>query len=209
MRRIRLNAFAERVDGLVLPLPSGGHPALDFCNTRAGWGDPRPGEYLATYDHLAVWAAANGLIEPRVAAGLREVAGEHQRAARAARRHALSFRDALYSVLLDRSPGADWDAVADEAGTAAAAAELELRGGRADWVIPQRTGLRLPVLAAARAAADLLCAEPPGAVRACPGSGCGWLFLDRTGRRRWCSMATCGNRSKVRRHYARVRGRPV
>jgi predicted RNA-binding Zn ribbon-like protein len=209
MRRIRLNAFAERVDGLVLPLPLGGHPALDFCNTSAGWGDPRPGEYLTSYDHLAVWAAANGLIEPRVAAGLRDHAGEHPRAARAALRHALSFRDALYSVWLDRSPGPVWDAVAGEAGVAAAAAELELHDGRADWVIPRRTGLRLPVLATARAAADLLCAEPPRAVRACPGPGCGWLFLDRNGRRRWCSMATCGNRAKVRRHYARLRGRPA
>lgn len=37
----------------------------------------------------------------------------------------------------------------------------------------------------------------------CPGHECGWLFLDRTGRRRWCSMATCGSREKMRRLYAR------
>jgi predicted RNA-binding Zn ribbon-like protein len=37
----------------------------------------------------------------------------------------------------------------------------------------------------------------------CPGHDCGWLFLDRTGRRRWCSMATCGSREKMRRLYAR------
>ncbi|MFL5798453.1 MAG: CGNR zinc finger domain-containing protein [Actinomycetota bacterium] len=208
MRRIQLNAFAERVDGLVLPLPFGGHPALDFCNTRAGWDDPRPGEYLETYDHLAVWAAANGLIEPRVAAGLRERADDHPRAARWTLRHAISFRDSLYSVWLDRSPGADWDALAEEAGLAAAAAELELRGGHAEWVIPPRTGLRLPVLATARAAADLLSTTTHGAVRACPGSDCGWLFLDRTGRRRWCTMAICGNRAKARRHYARHRSGP-
>ncbi|TIU06903.1 MAG: CGNR zinc finger domain-containing protein, partial [Mesorhizobium sp.] len=31
---------------------------------------------------------------------------------------------------------------------------------------------------------------------------CGWLFLDtsRGGKRRWCSMRTCGNREKVSRH---------
>ena len=35
----------------------------------------------------------------------------------------------------------------------------------------------------------------------CP--SCGWLFLDtsRNGRRRWCSMATCGSRDKARRYY--------
>jgi predicted RNA-binding Zn ribbon-like protein len=37
----------------------------------------------------------------------------------------------------------------------------------------------------------------------CPGHECGWLFLDRTGRRRWCSMAACGSREKMRRLYAR------
>jgi predicted RNA-binding Zn ribbon-like protein len=39
----------------------------------------------------------------------------------------------------------------------------------------------------------------------CPGRDCGWLFLDTSGRRRWCSMATCGSREKMRRLYARKR----
>ena len=37
----------------------------------------------------------------------------------------------------------------------------------------------------------------------CPGRHCGWLFYDRSGRRRWCSMASCGSREKMRRLYAR------
>jgi predicted RNA-binding Zn ribbon-like protein len=40
-------------------------------------------------------------------------------------------------------------------------------------------------------------------VRVCPGRDCGWLFLDASGRRRWCSMTTCGSREKMRRMYAR------
>jgi predicted RNA-binding Zn ribbon-like protein len=39
----------------------------------------------------------------------------------------------------------------------------------------------------------------------CPGRDCGWVFLDVSGRRRWCSMATCGSREKMRRMYARKR----
>jgi predicted RNA-binding Zn ribbon-like protein len=42
-------------------------------------------------------------------------------------------------------------------------------------------------------------------VKRCPGRDCGWLFLDTSGRRRWCSMQTCGSRAKVRRHYAKRR----
>jgi predicted RNA-binding Zn ribbon-like protein len=42
-------------------------------------------------------------------------------------------------------------------------------------------------------------------VKRCPGRDCGWLFLDTSGRRRWCSMQTCGSRAKVRRHYEKRR----
>ena len=40
-------------------------------------------------------------------------------------------------------------------------------------------------------------------VRRCPGRGCGWLFLNLSGRRRWCSMSTCGSREKMRRLHQR------
>jgi predicted RNA-binding Zn ribbon-like protein len=43
-------------------------------------------------------------------------------------------------------------------------------------------------------------------VTRCPGRGCGWLFLNASGRRRWCSMSSCGSREKMRRAYARRRG---
>jgi len=37
-------------------------------------------------------------------------------------------------------------------------------------------------------------------IRECPGEDCGYLFRDTSrGRRRWCSMKTCGNRAKVQR----------
>jgi predicted RNA-binding Zn ribbon-like protein len=44
-------------------------------------------------------------------------------------------------------------------------------------------------------------------VTRCPGRNCGWLFLNASGRRRWCSMSSCGSREKMRRAYARRRGR--
>jgi predicted RNA-binding Zn ribbon-like protein len=44
-------------------------------------------------------------------------------------------------------------------------------------------------------------------IRVCANDSCRWVFFDRsrTGRRRWCDMATCGNRAKAARHRARVR----
>ena len=43
--------------------------------------------------------------------------------------------------------------------------------------------------------------------RICANDGCRWVFEDtsRAGQRRWCDMATCGNRAKVRRFRSRRR----
>ncbi len=45
-------------------------------------------------------------------------------------------------------------------------------------------------------------------LRICANDGCREIFIDRspTGRRRWCTMRTCGNRAKVARHRERHRG---
>jgi predicted RNA-binding Zn ribbon-like protein len=42
-------------------------------------------------------------------------------------------------------------------------------------------------------------------IRICANDTCQWLFYDesRAGRRRWCDMATCGNRAKAQRHRER------
>lgn len=47
----------------------------------------------------------------------------------------------------------------------------------------------------------------PERIRVCASDTCDWIFYDasRTARRRWCDMATCGNRAKAARHRARTR----
>lgn len=47
----------------------------------------------------------------------------------------------------------------------------------------------------------------PERLRVCANDDCRWVFSDssRTGQRKWCDMATCGNRAKVARHRARRR----
>jgi predicted RNA-binding Zn ribbon-like protein len=53
-----------------------------------------------------------------------------------------------------------------------------------------------------------LTAGHPERIRICASDTCEWVFYDtsRTGRRRWCDMATCGNRAKAARHRARAKG---
>jgi predicted RNA-binding Zn ribbon-like protein len=184
---------SELVDGLTIPLRLAGDAALDFCNTRAGWGDAAPKEYLQSYEHLAVWTRAAGLVER-----LDEGAGGDEVLERA-----LRLREALYAVCTGRPDDRSWGVVATEAERAACAARLTPDG----WRLPDETGAELPLLAVARAAAALVTSPRLERVARCPGEGCGWLFLDRGGRRRWCTMAICGNRAKARRHAARARAR--
>ncbi|MGI8645192.1 MAG: CGNR zinc finger domain-containing protein, partial [Nocardioides sp.] len=87
-----------------------------------------------------------------------------------------------------------------------AAAELTLRpGDEPVWHVGAGRELELPLLRAGWAAGTLLTSGTLGTVKACPDEDCGWLFLDGRGRRRWCSMSSCGNRAKVRAFAARQR----
>jgi hypothetical protein len=45
-------------------------------------------------------------------------------------------------------------------------------------------------------------------LKRCENPRCGWLFVDRSRNRsrRWCEMATCGNRAKAKRHAHRADG---
>jgi predicted RNA-binding Zn ribbon-like protein len=90
--------------------------------------------------------------------------------------------------------------------------ELVLENG--EWrleFMAREDGLDWLLAAIARSAAEILVAGPAARVRLCANPGCGLFFSDisRTRRRRWCSMARCGNRHKVaafaRRHDSRHR----
>jgi len=226
------------VDDVAIPLPVAGHPALDFCNTRAGWNSTRPKEYLRSPTVLVIWCREFGLItaadaDRLIAQGRREPAR-----AQACLERAIAVREALYPISLGRGTPIQWSLVAAEAAAARSHTRLVPRRagatvpagsdptriavpgvsspvrsapdtglfgserhepGYADWQ-PEWSGLETAVLAVAGTAADLLTSRLAGSVRACPGADCGWLFADPRGRRRWCSMAVCGNRAKARKH---------
>jgi predicted RNA-binding Zn ribbon-like protein len=64
-------------------------------------------------------------------------------------------------------------------------------------------GLLIPVV---ESAADALILGELARVRRCADQRCGRVFQDETknGRRRWCDMATCGNRAKAARHRMKL-----
>jgi predicted RNA-binding Zn ribbon-like protein len=199
--------YRRLVDGLVLPIRLGNHIALDFCNTLAGWGEPEPFEYLTDYAHLVVWARDVGLLEPGPDDQLRGLAELDPAAAAVVLERARVLRQGLYAACSDRRATAAWEAVAAEARLAAAASRLDPAGPPgARWILSgDNDGLDLPVLELGRVAGEFVATVELAHVHRCPGHGCGWLFLDPRGRRRWCTMAVCGNRAKARRHAQRAR----
>lgn len=54
-----------------------------------------------------------------------------------------------------------------------------------------------------------LVAGRPGRLRRCANPDCSLFLLDRSNAnaRHWCSMTSCGNRMKARRHHRRIAGR--
>lgn len=182
---------------------------LDFANTLFWRGVAAPTETLAGPDDLLAWITGAGL-PGGAAAGARWAA--EPGAAEAAHRAALAVREAIYRVLAGPVRAGDLDVLNRALAAAPARQRLEPAGDGFAWRVEAGDGglatLLAPVL---WSAADLLAGPRRGRVHACANPQCRWLFLDdsKAGSRRWCSMASCGNRAKAHRHYLRSRPRPA
>lgn len=201
---------------------SAGWLCLDFTNTVQARPTSERVDLIGSYDDLLRWARQATVLTPGETAELVRAAGEHPRRAADALAQALSLREALYGTFSAQAaglpgPAADLLTVNRAIGGAMSQAGLapSARGGF-EWSWPHtRPGLDRVTWWVARSAAELLTSASLSSVRECAGYDCGWLFLDGTKNRsrRWCDMATCGNRAKGRRHYERrkepVRSRPT
>ncbi|MEV0426943.1 BTAD domain-containing putative transcriptional regulator [Micromonospora sp. NPDC050495] len=189
--------YEVRVRDESLPWSVGGHPALDFCNTFAGWGQepPLPGsEWLRGYRTLAVWAGHAGLLDDVSVSRLIHLDRRDPGRAAEVLAEARRLRSALHDCLVDPDDRPAFDVVARYA--EAAAKVLVFRretDGRGHWWPELTAGLRTPLHAVAWSAAQLLADPRRLALRVCADERCGWLFLDDGGLRRWCSLGTCGN----------------
>jgi predicted RNA-binding Zn ribbon-like protein len=175
------------------PRPLTGEPlSLELLNTRwRSGGSIR--DLLAEEGGLALWLGATGLAErcPATEASL------------AALRQA---REALTAAVGTPSAPTPQARAALNAVLAHARLRRELTASGP----ASRVEVQDPSWLAAWLAVDdylALLGDTPDRIRRCADEQCVLHFFDtsQNGRRRWCSMATCGNRNKASRHYARTR----
>jgi predicted RNA-binding Zn ribbon-like protein len=203
---IRLNQdLPEELD---LPLASGasywywlgGRPALDLVNTlRERWR--RRVECVVTPADLAHW-----LVEAQVMTAPAEVPPR-------VLRHARELREAIDAAVVAvvdgrRVPAEAVSVIDDWLVYAGERPQLMLRDGSP--ALGERAAADSPRRALGTIALDAatLLGDPDQRrrLRICASETCSARFYDRSpaAGRRWCSMQTCGNVAKARRHRARA-----
>ncbi len=183
------------------PLFIANNIALDFINTEYGMG-PRHCDYFDNDHSVIEWLRLAGLLSDdcnSAPAGLVELAR--------------ALRDHTKALILAAKTGSSADPAVINQVLEAGRPRKEL-----EWDAASRTfkivchrnnmnaaGLLEPV---AQALVDLLSNEDLQLVRECEAHDCTLFFHDLTKshRRRWCSMASCGNRMKAATHRARKNG---
>jgi predicted RNA-binding Zn ribbon-like protein len=176
----------------------GGHPVLDLTNTVFDRAQPvADNELLKTPSDVLTWCESVGFFESAPALGDAVTHGLPDQV-RSVREHAWAVFDAVAGSR--PVPTVSLAALLERSGAGLRAGHVrsidaDLDHLAADWTVPGAIPTALSLLAV-----HALFTLPAERVRAC--GRCGWLFLDssRGGRRRWCSMSTCGNREKASRH---------
>jgi predicted RNA-binding Zn ribbon-like protein len=189
---------------------------LDFVNTD----DARRGvriDALRDFGALVRWLQTAAVLDGERASGMARRAEQQPAGAAAALVEARRVRAAL-RVLAER--GATSERIRADAlseinrvlGRSAGTRRVEWRddGSFRQSFVPVGdafAGLMIPVV---ESAAEALVHGELLRVRRCADPRCPRVFFDstRNGRRRWCDMATCGNRAKAARFRARERASP-
>ena len=194
---------------------------LDFANTvpvhpGSDADGPRPDEHrgLDSYADFIEWSRQAGQLDHPTAERLLRNASADPAAASGALARAIELREIIYRLVvaaISGGPVASPDMGRLDAALTDARARLHLAhlGNEFVWTWKDLDrALDAPLGPVLESAAQLLTSRADLArVRRCGGERCDWLFMDtsKNGSRRWCSMSSCGNRAKAKRHYQKQR----
>jgi predicted RNA-binding Zn ribbon-like protein len=186
---------------------------LAFANTLSWRGRAAPVEALRDVSDLLRWTAGSAGIAGHVVGGLENRLRAHPAAAAALFAEAIALREVMYRAFRAVACGeqvVDQDLAALNRALAVAPPRhrIAATGAGYGWQIgPAEISAPMLLAPVLWSAGDLLASDRRRRVRLCANEQCLWLFLDesKAGTRRWCDMASCGNRAKARRHYQRTR----
>jgi predicted RNA-binding Zn ribbon-like protein len=187
----------------------GGVLCLDFVNTRAWKPDQPAHDFFLSYLALLEWGLHLELLSQAQAENMLAVAERDEKGAQVVLKQAVLLRSAIYAIFSTAAQGqavstADLKTLNEALSkTLPHLQVLPAQDGFAWRWTEDASALDRVLWPVLHSAAELLISDKLERVKRC--DGCGWLFLDATkaGNRRWCDMRFCGNRAKVRRHYAR------
>ena len=187
----------------------GGRLAIDFANIPSYPG--APAEHLS-WEELIVFLRASQIVSSERGSSLLALSGSDPDAAQTLLSRSIRLRDALrkaFSAIVRKEAIArEWIEPVNEILRITEGHDEIVFAGNA-WKMQfkaREESLDWLLAAIARSAAEIIVEGTQARVRVCANPGCGLFFSDksRTRRRRWCSMAVCGNRQKVasfaRRH---------
>ena len=184
-----------------------GAAPLDFLNTEVML-DGQPADLVTDENDLLLWIAESGLATKGEVHDLREARAPVQETWL---RDCLRLRVGLRAMFSRVAGGqslrqADLHLINERLALTSGTMRLQRRDPQPSLDFQPNT--LTPPFLIARATAEFLASADLTLVRRCQGEGCILFFHDTTKShtRRLCSMATCGNRTKVKAHYVRTRG---
>lgn len=185
--------------------------ALDFANTASGRESGHPFEHLRNAGHVVDWADHAGIFDGDAAARTCAVIAADAEMADRVLRHAIQLRGAIYGIGSaiargNAAPDSELKLLKDFARRALGSGEIAQKPGGVYGFDFSAAPTEFALLGSvAWSAIDLLAAGGFDRLKQCPGEDCGWLFFDnsKNNSRRWCDMATCGNRTKAKKHRER------
>jgi len=180
----------------------GGRLAVDFANAPCYPGSPFQ---ELSWEQLILFLEAARIVSKERSAVLLPLPESDPRAAASLLSRATRLRAVLHNSFLalarDVPIAPQWAAPINEILRITEGHDelVQRDGGWKLEFIAREGGLDWLLAAIARSAAEIVTEGTKARLRLCANSACGLFFCDtsRTHRRRWCSMAVCGNRHKV------------
>ncbi len=189
----------------------GGRLCLDFVNSVANRREKPVPDYLNNFGDLVTWGVRLAIVTVNNAKQLDRRAEKHPKEALAFFKEIIEFRENLYKLFYtlmnsEKVPSPVLDKFNEQ--VARCFSKLEIKqtkdGFEEGYQLDPDDFFRI-LLPVVNDSYEFLLSQPGARLKECP--SCGWLFYDSTknGKRRWCSMKSCGSNVKALEWYRRKR----